>query len=71
MPESARKDLVEFSAKIPRSLYERFKARFPFHGATTYVIETLVEEIVTAAEREPTLREQVKDSVRKMFINGR
>jgi hypothetical protein len=71
MPTEARIELVEVQAKIPRPLYERFKAVFPFHGASTYVITSIIEELVSRAEQEPSLREHIRDSIRRAWREGR
>lgn len=64
-------DTVEFSAKIPRELYDRFKALFPQYGAVNWFINTATQTFVDECEKEPSSVETVNRSVNLMLAANR
>lgn len=64
-------DTVEFSAKIPRELYERFKALFPQYGAVNWFINTATATFVEECEKEPSAPEVVNRSVNILLAINR
>jgi hypothetical protein len=60
-------EVVEFSAKIPKDLYERFKGCVPHYGGTQWFINSAVAEFVNRCEEQPLLKDTVASSVEAML----
>jgi hypothetical protein len=58
---------VEFSAKVPRDLYDRFKRLVPNYGGTQWFINAALIGFVKRMEENPALTEVVEDSVEAML----
>lgn len=73
MPASVRyyEENTEFSGKITREKYERIRAAFPFMGFNTYVINKIVDELLAAYEKDPTVAAVIATGVERMMKEGR
>jgi hypothetical protein len=60
-------ETVEFSAKVPKDLYDRFKIHVPLYGGTQWLINSALAEFVQQMDRDPSLREKVEESVNAML----
>lgn len=60
-------EVVEFSAKVPKDLYERFKGCVPHYGGTQWFIVSSLAEFVQRCEEQPTLKDNVAASVDSML----
>lgn len=58
---------VEFSAKVPRELYERFKAQVPAYGGVQWFINAALAGFVERCEADPSLKDNVETSVEAML----
>jgi hypothetical protein len=66
MPEL--RDTVEFSAKVPRSMYEEFAENVPVYGGTSWFINAALAEFNAQMRRNPNqLKIVVKESVEAML----
>lgn len=54
---------VQVSSRIRQSVYDDFVVLFPWHGATSGIIEQLITELVKQAKSQPTMTEQIRSSV--------
>lgn len=62
-----KRDTVEFSAKVPADLYLRFKDLVPGYGGTQWFINAALAGFVARVEGNPTLQDQVAESVDAML----
>lgn len=67
MPATPDTEMVEFSAKVPRRLYDEFKALVPMYGGTQWFINSSLAGFVSNAHENPTLAENVAASVEAML----
>lgn len=58
---------VEFSAKVPKDLYDRFKEQVPGYGGTQWFINAALAGFVTECESDPSLKKKVAASVEAML----
>lgn len=60
-------ETVEFSAKVPKELYDDFKALVPAYGGTQWFINSALAGFVRRMKENPTLEKQVEESVEAML----
>ena len=60
-------EYAEFSAKVPRHLYEEFKKLMPAYGGTQWFINSALAEFLKQLRAEPELLKQVHSSVDAML----
>lgn len=58
---------VEFSAKVPRDLFDEFDKLVPIYGSRQWFITAALREFVAQAKKNPTLVRQVEASVQSML----
>ncbi len=54
---------VEFSAKIPLTLYEEFSGYFPQHGANTWFIRTSLRALLNELKSQPDAIQRIRDAI--------
>lgn len=62
---------VDFGAKVPPDLYAEFKFLFPQYGATTWFINTVLEQFIKTVRDNHTLQELVALSIEAMLVDRR
>jgi hypothetical protein len=62
---------VEFSAKVPRALFDQFDEIVPIYGSRQWFLCTALAAFVEEAKRNPGVVEQVKLSVQSMVTLNR
>lgn len=60
-------ETVEFSAKVPRDVYDKFKVLVPAYGGTQWFINAALAGFVQRLEANPSLSENVSASVEAML----
>lgn len=71
MAVTSENDKVEFGARIPRKLFDEFREYFPQYGASTYFINTSLEEFMAGVRGDPSARERVRAAIEKMVRDNR
>jgi hypothetical protein len=60
-------ETVEFSAKVPKDLYDRFKVHVPLYGGTQWLINSALSAFVAELDKDPSLSKKVEESVNAML----
>jgi hypothetical protein len=71
MPVVSDNEKVDFSAKIPRHLYDEFRRYFPAYGATTWFINSALNALMESVRDDPDAVERVQKSVELMVQENR
>jgi hypothetical protein len=58
---------VEFSAKVPKDLYDRFKEQVPAYGGVQWFINAALAGFVAECEADASLKAKVAASVEAML----
>lgn len=56
-------DTIDFTARIPRELHERFLARFPQYGSNTWFLKTMLEKFLDEVEASPAAEDLMNKSL--------
>jgi len=62
---------VEFSSKVPREEYDRFKERFPQYGAVNWLINTMLKTFNDLCDMTPDAQEIINRSINLMLAHNR
>jgi hypothetical protein len=62
--------LVAFRAELRRDLYDRYVARFPFHGSNQWFINFAMEIFLDECDKQPTFEALMLQGMSE-FINKR
>lgn len=62
---------VEFSAKVPRALFDKYDELVPIYGSRQWFIVAALTAFVAELERNPSLTQQVTTSVQSMLSLNR
>lgn len=62
---------VEFSAKVPRALFDEFDTLVPIYGSRQWFIQAALTAFIAEAKQNPSLVRQVKASVQSMVSLNR
>lgn len=62
---------AEFSARVPRESYEEFRRFFPGYGATTWFINTALENFLEECRKSPEAVERIQSAIDAMVQENR
>jgi hypothetical protein len=71
MPVASDSSKVDFSARIPRELYDEFRRYFPGYGATTWFINQSLHSFMEGIRGDPDAIERVQTSIDLMVRENR
>jgi hypothetical protein len=71
MPVVSENEKAEFSAKVPRELYDEFRRYFPAYGGTTWFINTALNTFMESVRHDPDAVERIQKSIELMVQENR
>lgn len=70
-PVASDNDKTEFSARVPRDLYDEFRRYFPGYGATTWFINNSLQLFLEQVRESPDMIDRVSASIDAMVRENR
>jgi hypothetical protein len=71
MAVASDSEKAEFSARVPRDLYDEFRRFFPGYGATTWFINNALNEFLEQCRKSPEAIERVQLAIDAMVQENR